>query len=299
MQEAVEPNIKNVYLLGGVFVLIAPPIYATMNSPSRCDWGFSPKDSAFPSSSGRDSEEHMIYGQYYPGFATPRDISQLPISHTTAIVPDFFRFPRGILALDPLIQHPPRPLEPPFTGSFSPPGTTIVGPPFPSHQAVVRATSPTLAIGFCAPSGASIPPGSACAPPPHLQWSPKSLYPYPYGPRPGMSTVTVPSGQFVTQPQLLSVSRFGPAGHVQPPGTALVSRYSTAATPENVHTSSLKPSVLCPICGNESRRSQERDRHMLSHLPCWIACSLDGCRWRGIVAITSKSIYGTNIRLSC
>ncbi|KAF8258531.1 hypothetical protein EI94DRAFT_1128158 [Lactarius quietus] len=41
------------------------------------------------------------------------------------------------------------------------------------------------------------------------------------------------------------------------------------------------PWVHCPVCGFGSRRSQERDRHMFSHISYWIACSLDACRWRG------------------
>ena len=77
------------------------------------------------------------------------------------------------------------------------------------------------------------------------------------------------------QSQPVSVSYFSPAGHVQPPGTPVSS--PAAKAPK----SSLKPLVPCPLCNVESARPQERNRHLLTHLPCWIACSFDACRWRG------------------
>jgi hypothetical protein len=39
----------------------------------------------------------------------------------------------------------------------------------------------------------------------------------------------------------------------------------------------------CPLCPNLNSfgRQQDRDRHLLSHLPYWISCSCNGCSWRG------------------
>lgn len=37
----------------------------------------------------------------------------------------------------------------------------------------------------------------------------------------------------------------------------------------------------CPICHEVFRRPQERKRHMLIHLPCWLQCPEGGCLWRG------------------
>ena len=88
----------------------------------------------------------------------------------------------------------------------------------------------------------------------------------------------------INHPQPVPVSRFSPAGHVQPPSTApaFSQKRTSTAPPTNARTaSSLKPLVHCPVCGIGSRRRQERNRHMLSHLPCWIVCSVGACSWRG------------------
>jgi hypothetical protein len=37
----------------------------------------------------------------------------------------------------------------------------------------------------------------------------------------------------------------------------------------------------CPVCRTTFRRPQDRKRHMLIHLPCWLQCPLPGCAWRG------------------
>lgn len=75
-----------------------------------------------------------------------------------------------------------------------------------------------------------------------------------------------------------------PAGHVQPSGAASVFRpnVASAAPPANAPTSSssLKP-LPCPVCDIRFSRTQERNRHIASHLPCWIACSFNACCWRG------------------
>ena len=38
---------------------------------------------------------------------------------------------------------------------------------------------------------------------------------------------------------------------------------------------------LCPICSVPLGRSQDRRRHILSHLPHWLHCPDPGCSWRG------------------
>ncbi|KAH9054299.1 hypothetical protein EDB87DRAFT_1646935 [Lactarius vividus] len=90
------------------------------------------------------------------------------------------------------------------------------------------------------------------------------------------------------QPHPLSVSVIGPGGHVQSPRTAPKRRRNkTSTAPANAHPRPSKPKPLvqwlCPVsgCGVPSRRPQERDRHLLSHLPCSIACSIGPCLWRG------------------
>jgi hypothetical protein len=37
----------------------------------------------------------------------------------------------------------------------------------------------------------------------------------------------------------------------------------------------------CPVCRQRFGRHQERDRHMLTHLPPWLFCPFLGCPWRG------------------
>ncbi len=86
----------------------------------------------------------------------------------------------------------------------------------------------------------------------------------------------------MNQPQPVFVSSSGPTGHVQSSHTIPVLRQNrTSAAPPNAHPPSSKPLVPCPVCGVPSRRAQERNRHLLSHLPYWIACSFDTCTWRG------------------
>ncbi len=96
----------------------------------------------------------------------------------------------------------------------------------------------------------------------------------------------------MNQPQPVPVSGISPAGHVQPPYTAPVLHQDrTFAAPPNAHPPSSKP-FLCPVCGVGSRRPQERKRHLLSHLPCWIACSFRACPWRGDRSDTfAKHLY--------
>lgn len=46
------------------------------------------------------------------------------------------------------------------------------------------------------------------------------------------------------------------------------------------HPSSEDP-LQCPVCSVMSGRRQERNRHLLSHLPPWIRCPLPDCQLRG------------------
>ncbi|KAH9059681.1 hypothetical protein EDB87DRAFT_1620901 [Lactarius vividus] len=90
------------------------------------------------------------------------------------------------------------------------------------------------------------------------------------------------------QPHPLSVSVISPEGRVQSPRTAPMRRRNeTSAAPANAHPRSSKPKPPvqwhCPVsgCGVLSVRPQERDRHLLSHLPFSIACLFGPCLWRG------------------
>jgi len=38
---------------------------------------------------------------------------------------------------------------------------------------------------------------------------------------------------------------------------------------------------LCPMCGRNFRRSQDRDRHIRTFLPHWVFCPFPLCPWRG------------------
>ncbi|KAH9034140.1 hypothetical protein EDB84DRAFT_77225 [Lactarius hengduanensis] len=140
-------------------------------------------------------------------------------------------------------------------------------------------------MGSGAPTGDSMPTLSSCAPPVHLVYSPapSTFLPPPYDPRRVMFSVP-PRGVDI-QPQPVSVSIIGPVGHVQPSHstTSMLRQNRTPAAPRKTHShpSKPKPLVHCPVCGVPSKRRQERDRHLLSHLPCWIACSFGLCLWRG------------------
>lgn len=77
-----------------------------------------------------------------------------------------------------------------------------------------------------------------------------------------------------------------PTGHVHPPFTPpKLRRSTTSAAPSRprAQRKSQKPPVPCPfsVCDKEFERPQERDRHLLLHLPKWIACSSNGCTWTG------------------
>lgn len=37
----------------------------------------------------------------------------------------------------------------------------------------------------------------------------------------------------------------------------------------------------CPVCEHSFRRTQERDRHVRTHLPYSLFCPFPGCSWRG------------------
>lgn len=81
-----------------------------------------------------------------------------------------------------------------------------------------------------------------------------------------------------------SVPRSMP-GHTQLPRVALSHLKDRSA---NIATKVSAPKRsahhahrLCPICSALLGRSQDRRRHILSHLPHWLQCPDPGCSWRG------------------
>ena len=71
-------------------------------------------------------------------------------------------------------------------------------------------------------------------------------------------------------------------GHVHPSFLApILHRSKTSAASRRPPPQ--KPLVPCPVsvCNVVSKRPQERDRHVLRHLPRSIVCSSDGCTWTG------------------
>ncbi|KAH9034138.1 hypothetical protein EDB84DRAFT_77147 [Lactarius hengduanensis] len=187
-----------------------------------------------------------------------------------------------------------------FEPSFvAPPhqGNHLVGHPSSTSQHV-SAQAPFYSMVSGVPPGPSesIPSSPFC--PPHLHRPGHSPAPfsYPqaiYDPRPKMSSV---SPERLDMP----VSRIGPAGHIQPSyPTPMRCRNRASASRPNAQPPSSKPFVRCPDCGAECRRPQETKRHLLSHLPCWVACSFDGCTWRGYRLDTfRKHWYGEHRSIS-
>lgn len=70
-------------------------------------------------------------------------------------------------------------------------------------------------------------------------------------------------------------------GCIQPPCIALdevsIIALKKSAPKRPAHDASLR----CPVCPAPLGRSQDRKRHVLSHLPHWVQCSDPGCSWRG------------------
>ncbi|KAH8993531.1 hypothetical protein EDB92DRAFT_417040 [Lactarius akahatsu] len=150
--------------------------------------------------------------------------------------------------------------------SLTPGGILIVGHPSSTSQhGSAQATFYLMASGVPPGPSGSLPSSSFCPPHPH---------------RPGYSPAPFSYPQALSPERLdMPVSRIGPAGHIQPSyPTPMRCRNGASASRPNAQPPSSKP---CPDCGAEYRRPQEIKRHLLLHLPCWIACSFDGCTWRG------------------
>ncbi|KAH9961579.1 hypothetical protein BC827DRAFT_327709 [Russula dissimulans] len=92
-----------------------------------------------------------------------------------------------------------------------------------------------------------------------------------------------PPGQCNAQATRRSI--FGPMGYVQPPciiptllQDRVVKTQFKAPTPKRRTNHAKK---RCPVCLASLGRPQDRERHMLSHLPYWLYCADPGCSWRG------------------
>ncbi|KAI9437640.1 hypothetical protein H4582DRAFT_291481 [Lactarius indigo] len=248
-----------------------------MGNSNPNDWAVHSLNSAPHFHSSSDSEGGgYFYGQRchgYPGSQNPP--SSFPITVQS------YDPSRGILTSDYPNQYSPQP-DQFFIGSFYP-GNPEVGYHFPAPKPV-PAQATFLSRGSGAPSGDFMSLLSSCAPPLHLTHPSAPPASLPYDPR--RRIFSVPTGRVDIQPQSVSVSMIGPAGHVQ---TIPVRRRNrTSATLVNTHPRSSKPKSTvqwyCPVsgCGVSSGRPQERNRHLQSrHLPCWIACSSESCLWRG------------------
>ncbi|KAH9054297.1 hypothetical protein EDB87DRAFT_107056 [Lactarius vividus] len=160
---------------------------------------------------------------------------------------------------------------------------SFVAPPYQGNHPVGHPSSTSQhvspqAVVSGVPSGApkSILSSSFCAPHPHRPGCSPAPFSYTqasYDPRPEVPSVS---------PERLDMPRIGPAGLVQPSYSAPMRyRNRASASRPNAQPSSSTPFVRCPDCGAEYRRPQETKRHLLLHLPCWIACSFGGCTWRG------------------
>jgi hypothetical protein len=79
-----------------------------------------------------------------------------------------------------------------------------------------------------------------------------------------------------------SVSRVHHESYARPYAVQTHRRGGTSNRPLNMYPSK-QSEFPCPLCPNLNSfgRQQDRDRHLLSHLPYWISCSCNGCSWRG------------------
>jgi hypothetical protein len=66
----------------------------------------------------------------------------------------------------------------------------------------------------------------------------------------------------------------------QPDPPTLPSQIDITTPPATAVPRDPKPS-WCPACGVKFTRWQDRDRHIVTHLPHWIHCPLPHCAWRG------------------
>ncbi|KAH9028871.1 hypothetical protein EDB85DRAFT_1576934 [Lactarius pseudohatsudake] len=225
---------------------------------------------------------------YYGPPQEVRDHGQYPSPvHFDAYLPDSYPI-TVVSSLDPGGIFGPRTqylshLEQPFVGTF-PPGNPEFGPSFPISQQVLAQTT-SQPIGS-APCGNPTPPGSFSARllPPAYSSAPSPFLPHDHQ----LVMFSVLPRRVDNQPQPVSASVIGPAGHVQSPRTTPMRRRNRlSASPANAHPRPSKPKPpvqwYCPVsgCGVPSGRPQERNRHLQSHLPCSIACSFGPCLWRG------------------
>jgi hypothetical protein len=51
--------------------------------------------------------------------------------------------------------------------------------------------------------------------------------------------------------------------------------------PSQVQLDTPSNALRCPVCEHSFRRTQERDRHVRTHLPYSLFCPFPGCSWRG------------------
>ncbi|KAH9069740.1 hypothetical protein EDB83DRAFT_397600 [Lactarius deliciosus] len=213
------------------------------------------------------SSDRMAPGVFQKNSSHPSSSWEEYCSHENCSSTNFYSFRMSYTSLPS--QDP----------SLTPGGILIVGHPSPTSQHVpAQATSYSMASSVPPGPSESIPSSSFCPPYPHRPGYSHAPSSYPqalYDPLPEMSSV---SPERLDMP----VSRIGPAGHIQPSyPTPMRCRNRASASRPNAQPPLSKPFVRCPDCGAECGRPQDAKRHLLSHLPCWIACSFDGCTWRG------------------
>ena len=110
-----------------------------------------------------------------------------------------------------------------------------------------------------------------------------------YSTFPGQYDPQVSSAQCPAWPKLLSVVmqivQGLELGHTQRPCIAsslLKDRIANIAFKVFVPKRPTRDAAwLCPVCSALLGRSQDRRRHILSHLPHWVQCPDTGCSWRG------------------
>ncbi|KAH8993532.1 hypothetical protein EDB92DRAFT_417101 [Lactarius akahatsu] len=208
------------------------------------------------------------------------DVHSYHMSHASLPAEDSNFKPGGILTVDVDPQYPFH--SEPSSTALRFQGSLPVGHPSPTphHHVSARITSCPMASGT--PFGASIAPPSFCVTPPHIPvWSPAPFSYSPYDHRLAMSSVS--PERLDIQPVSVSGVSAGKKNYVQSSYTFPTLRQGRLSdVPPIVHPS--RPPLrnwLCPRCREPFRRPQDRNRHLLSHLPYWVACSYGGCSWRG------------------
>ncbi|KAH8990326.1 hypothetical protein EDB92DRAFT_1865879 [Lactarius akahatsu] len=82
---------------------------------------------------------------------------------------------------------------------------------------------------------------------------------------------------FLTQEYGTITSPVRTPGAPQPYPPTWARQINTAALPA---TTTGNPRE-CPICHGIFTRWQDRDRHLVTHLPHWVHCPISNCTWRG------------------